>query len=152
MRHLRAGGRAGERHHAGITEQIQYLDRPIGSADMVLGEAPVDRMFLEHAHMAEGRAPRREGETVPAHRPFLGGAGREDFPLAAAFLVAGLAGENGVGLPAVQRPGRFPEGLRVGADHGLAAEAFQLHQVPAVEQRVIVPVVGDQELCFCNHW
>ena len=108
-------------------------------------------MFLENAHVAERRATGSEGQPVPAHRPVFGRAGRRGFPVAAAIFVVVLAEKGGVRFPAINRPCGLPDGLRVGPDDGLAAKAFQLFQVAAVEQGIVVPVVGDEEFGLGFH-
>ena len=140
-----AGGGAGERHHAGIAEQVQHFHGASRGADPVLRKSPVYGVFLEEAHVAEGGAARGEGQAVPAHRPGVDRAGGEDFPLAGAVLVRALGGEAGIRFPALHGFGRIPERLRVRADDGLAAEAFELLQVAAVEQGIVFPVIGDQQ-------
>jgi hypothetical protein len=108
-------------------------------------------MFLEYAHVPECSAARGEGEAVPAHRPAVGGARRDQLPLAGAVFIRSFRCKPGVGFPALHGPCRFPEGLRVGADDALAAKAFELLQVAGIEEGVVLPVIGDKEAGFGFH-
>ena len=152
MDHFGACGCAGERHHAGIAEQVQRLDRAARRANLFLRELPMDRMFLEHAHMPEGGAAGLESQAVPLHRPAVERLGGEHVPIAGAVILLRLGGKPRIGAPALDRAGRFPEGLRVGPDHGLAAEAFELLEVATVEQGVIIPIIGNQEAGLGLHY
>ena len=151
MDHFGARGCAGERHHAGIAEQVQHLDRTVGCADLLLREAPVNRMFLEHTHMPEGSTARLEGQAIPLHRPAVERLGRQHFPIACAVIILRLRRKLRIGAPTFQGAGWLPESLGIGPDDGLAAEALKLLQVATVEQGVVVPVVGDQEADFGLH-
>ena len=111
--------------------------------------APVRRLFGKEAEMPKRGRAGDEAQPVIAHRPLR----RQCFgqrPAAPFLLVvtpAGAGDETPVrGLPDIAAEARRPHRLRFRPHEAVAPEALQLLAVAAVEEFVVGPVVGAQQM------
>ena len=147
MRYGSPGCACRERRAARVGEQIQnarFVDALRTQLPAcVVYEVPVGRLLGKYSHMFERRE--RQPHSQPhlivaiADRPALLHAAAQ--PPLSAFVAALIAYERCVGrVPDLVAERAVPYSLRLGAPHGVAAEAFELLEVACVEQLVIFEI------------
>ncbi|MNX79885.1 hypothetical protein D3C86_1115300 [compost metagenome] len=142
MGDVRARRRSSQAGHAGIAEQVQDLGLVQG-ADTGVQPFPVGRLFREEGQVPKrGEAP-HEAHVAPLQREGVDRPMLVEAP-ATGILFLLLRVEHGVGALKGVFIVRFPEALRFGPDHGVAAVALQLASIAAVQQGVVGPASRDE--------
>ena len=131
--------RTGHGGPTGIGKQIEYLNRPPGTANFLHDKIPVDRLFGKQARMLKIHGLNIERQLSVLHRPLL----RKLAPLP--MPAAGIGPEiTGIRvLPGTAAPGRFPYGLGVRAHQDLPSPALQFLAIATVQQFIILPILRD---------
>ncbi|KAI1693424.1 hypothetical protein Ddc_22841 [Ditylenchus destructor] len=137
MGHFRASCRRNQRGDAGVTEEVQHFQRPVGRFDGMFQPFPMHDLFGKDANMPEGREAAEKFDPEQGQRPCLAERFLRKAPAAHAVLI-GIAGKDGIGiLPYAVRDRRLPESLRFGTDDAVIAILFKLQAVAAIDQMKI---------------
>ncbi len=140
MGHLGPGRGRDQAGDAGVAEQVQEPDGPLGGADLLVDPTPVGRLLGEEAQVPEWSEAAEEAHLAPGQGELrLQRDGKA--PAAAILLAVGIKGRLG-GRPLVLRQARGPQALGLGPHHAEAAVALELAAAPGVEQLVIRPAGG----------
>ena len=142
MRDLSPGPGAGCRGAAGISEEVEHLERPRGRANPLRHPIPVDGLFGEKAGVLKARGAHIESQIPIGNDPSFRQLA-EKFPFAAALLRTVIYRVRP--LPKLRRLLR-PNGLRVRAAQNHLSPALQLFAPAGIQHLVILPIGRDKHL------
>lgn len=145
-----SGGQGGP---ARIGEEVEHGSLVFPGADGIVDEIPVFRLLRKDADVPEGGEGELQAEVhvavgvgdVPALGQFF-----EELPATAVrwFFARGVADEPGIGslLPLPVGELSLPDGLGFGTDEPVGTEALEFFEIARIDQFVIMPVGGAEEL------
>ena len=147
MAHAGPGSGAGHRGSAGVGEQVEHVHRPAGLPDLLLGPVPVGGLLRKQAGVLEVHGLDIKGEAAVGDGPPL--RHRLVLPLSPAAGGAGIPAR--VALPAPVGPGGVPNGLGIRPDQKLVPPALQFLPAGAVDQFIVLPLVGKPHRDATSH-